>query len=104
MFQAIKFWQRLPGALGFVSPPLKGRLEAPPQAVDGLVLVPTRGDECAVLDLATGDVRQDQVRWLLLDNDGDTMDTAATPVLAPYRYYALTPGEETGTWVPFPTP
>jgi branched-chain amino acid transport system substrate-binding protein len=55
-------------------------------------------------DLATGDVRQDQVRWLLLDNDGDTMDTAATPVLAPYRYYALTPDEETGTWVPFPTP
>ena len=40
----------------FVSAPLKGRLEAPPQAVDGLVLVPTRGDECAVLDLTTGDV------------------------------------------------
>jgi outer membrane protein assembly factor BamB/tetratricopeptide (TPR) repeat protein len=39
----------------FVSPPLKGRLEAPVRPVDGVALVPTRGDECAVLDLETGE-------------------------------------------------
>ena len=42
----------------FVSPPLKGRLEAPAQCADGLALFPTRGDECAVLDLATGEVTE----------------------------------------------
>jgi hypothetical protein len=55
-------------------------------------------------DLTTGDVRQDQVRWLLLDTDGNDMDSAATPFLAPYRYYALNPDPATdGTWVPFPS-